>query len=88
MQGAKMNGLQTIKLLRLEKEAGIIKLYFSCNSTTNSSQQRTNRSRNPGVYTAGYTKENLVDLIMAIGITVTNLFNVTMYIDFPVAVAL
>jgi hypothetical protein len=31
--------LQTIKLLRLEKEAlaGIIKLMFSCNSTTNSS---------------------------------------------------
>jgi uncharacterized peroxidase-related enzyme len=42
-------------------------------------------------YTAGYTKENLVDLIMAIGIiTVTNLFhNVTdVPIDFPVAVAL
>jgi alkylhydroperoxidase family enzyme len=36
---------------------------------------------------AGYTKENLVDLIMAIGIiTVTNLHNVTeVPIDFPLA---
>ncbi|MEZ7505094.1 carboxymuconolactone decarboxylase family protein [Flavobacterium sp. Arc2] len=42
-------------------------------------------------HTAGYTKENLVDLIMAIGIiTVTNLFhNVTeVPIDFPIAVEL
>lgn len=42
-------------------------------------------------YAAGYTKENVVDLIMAIGIiTVTNLFhNVTdVAIDFPVAVEL
>lgn len=42
-------------------------------------------------YTAGYTKENLVDLIMSIGIiTVTNLFhNATQVpIDFPMAVEL
>lgn len=42
-------------------------------------------------YAAGYTKANVVDLIMAIGIiTVTNLFhNVTdVAIDFPVAVEL
>jgi alkylhydroperoxidase family enzyme len=42
-------------------------------------------------YSAGYTKENLVDLIMAIGvITVTNLFHNTtdVPIDFPEAVEL
>lgn len=42
-------------------------------------------------YAAGYTKENVVDLVMAIGIiTITNLFhNVTdVAIDFPVAVEL
>lgn len=42
-------------------------------------------------YAAGYSKENLVDLIVAIGIiTVTNLFhNVTeVEIDFPVAIEL
>jgi hypothetical protein len=41
-------------------------------------------------HAAGYTKENLVDLIMAIGITVTNLLhNVTeVPIDFPLAAEL
>ena len=42
-------------------------------------------------YAAGYTKENVVDLVVAIGIiTITNLFhNVTdVAIDFPVAVEL
>jgi alkylhydroperoxidase family enzyme len=42
-------------------------------------------------HAAGYTKENLVDLIMAVGIiTITNLFhNVTeVAIDFPLATEL
>jgi alkylhydroperoxidase family enzyme len=40
-------------------------------------------------HAAGYTKENLVDLIMAIGIiTVTNLLHNEVPIDFPLAAEL
>jgi alkylhydroperoxidase family enzyme len=65
---------------------------FSTNCTTHCIHERTDRDRFFERFSCcGYTKENLVDLIMAIGIiTVTNLLhNVTeVPIDFPLAAEL
>ena len=52
---------------------------------------QVSESTKEAFYNAGYTKENLVDLTMAVGvITVTNIFhNLTdVAIDFPIAEAI
>jgi AhpD family alkylhydroperoxidase len=90
----KMNGFTDDQIIELRKgEASWdSKTNVLTNCTTHCSHERTNRSRFfERFHAAGYTKENLVDLIMAIGIiTVTNLLhNVTeVPIDFPLAVEL
>jgi uncharacterized peroxidase-related enzyme len=92
---AKMNGFTDDQIIELRK--GGASWDNKINILAQTAQRITATKGQIGAealdafHTAGYTKENLVDLIMAIGIiTVTNLFhNVTeVPIDFPIAVEL
>jgi uncharacterized peroxidase-related enzyme len=93
--GAKMNGFADDQIIELRK--GGASWDNKINVLAQTAQQIAANNGQIGAatleafYTAGYTKENLVDLIVAIGIiTVTNLLhNVTdVPIDFPIAVEL
>jgi uncharacterized peroxidase-related enzyme len=93
--GAKMNGFTDDQIIELRKGGASWDAKINILSQTAKQIAATNGQIEAealeAFYTAGYTKENLVDLIMAIGvITVTNLFHNTtdVPIDFPEAVEL
>ncbi|PKH66481.1 alkylhydroperoxidase [Flavobacterium sp. ALD4] len=93
--GAKMNGFTDEQVIELRK--GTASWDNKINILVKTAVSITANNGKIGTvaleefYAAGYTKENVVDLVVAIGIiTITNLFhNVTdVAIDFPVAVEL
>ena len=88
----KMNGFTDEQILELRKGTASwdnkTKVLAQTARAIAEKRGKVSESEVEGFYTVGYTKENLVDLIVAIGsITVTNLFhNVTnVAIDFPIA---
>jgi uncharacterized peroxidase-related enzyme len=93
--GAKMNGFTDEQVIELRKGTASwdnkINILVKTAVSIAANNGKIGTVALEEFYAAGYTKENVVDLVVAIGIiTITNLFhNVTdVAIDFPVAVEL
>jgi uncharacterized peroxidase-related enzyme len=93
--GAKMNGFTDEQVIELRKGTASwdnkINILVKTAVSIAANNGKIGTEALEEFYAAGYTKENVVDLVVAIGIiTITNLFhNVTdVAIDFPVAVEL
>jgi|TARA_R110000851_G_scaffold34396_1_gene91428 uncharacterized peroxidase-related enzyme len=93
--GAKMNGFTDEQVIELRKGTASwdnkISILVKTAVSIAANNGKIGTVALEEFYAAGYTKENVVDLVVAIGIiTITNLFhNVTdVAIDFPVAVEL
>jgi hypothetical protein len=69
-----MNGFTDDQIIEIRKGSWDNKIILAATAQQIAANSGQIEAETQGFYTAGYTKENLVDLIMAIGITVTNLF--------------
>ncbi len=88
----KMNGFTDDQIIELRKGGAEWNEKFDALSKISKSiaisRGQISDAETKSFYSAGYTEENLVDLVMAIGIiTITNMFhNITkVEIDFPIA---